>query len=43
MATAIDEDRLHAFVGKMLGDLGGGMSVPTVRLGEWHFTGGAKG
>lgn len=33
MATAIDEDRLHAFVGKMLGDLGGGMSVPTVRLG----------
>ena len=33
MTTAIDEDRLHAFVGKMLGDLGGGMSVPTVRLG----------
>lgn len=33
MATAIDEDRLHVFVGKMLGDLGGGMSVPTVRLG----------
>jgi 2-polyprenyl-3-methyl-5-hydroxy-6-metoxy-1,4-benzoquinol methylase len=33
MTTAINEDRLHAFVGKMLGDLGGGMSVPTVRLG----------
>ena len=33
MATALDEERLHAFVGKMLGDLGGGMSVPTVRLG----------
>lgn len=33
MATAIDEDKLHAFVGKMLGDVGGGMSVPTVRLG----------
>ena len=33
MATAIDEEKLHGFVGKMLGDLGGGMSVPTVRLG----------
>ena len=33
MATVLDEERLHAFVGKMLGDLGGGMSVPTVRLG----------
>ena len=33
MAATIDEDRLHAFVGKMLGDLGGGMSVSTVRLG----------
>ncbi|MBN8845243.1 MAG: class I SAM-dependent methyltransferase [Sphingomonadales bacterium] len=33
MATAIDEEKLHAFVGKMLGDIGGGMSVPTVRLG----------
>lgn len=31
--TAIDQDKLHAFVGKMLGDLGGAMSVPTVRIG----------
>lgn len=33
MAGAIDDAKFHAFVGKMLGDLGGGMSVPTVRLG----------
>lgn len=33
MTTTINEDRLHSFVGKMLGDVGGGMSVPTVRLG----------
>lgn len=33
MATMIDEEWLHAFVGKMLGDLGGAMSVPTTRLG----------
>ncbi|WP_336967343.1 class I SAM-dependent methyltransferase [Sphingobium aromaticiconvertens] len=33
MSAPIDEDKLHAFVGKMLGDLGGAMSVPTVRLG----------
>ncbi|UIJ45642.1 class I SAM-dependent methyltransferase [Sphingomonas cannabina] len=33
MASAIDETKLHAFVGKMLGDLGGAMSVPTVRIG----------
>lgn len=33
MPTAIDEAKLHAFVGKMLGDVGGAMSVPTVRLG----------
>lgn len=33
MASAIDDAKFHAFVGKMLGDLGGGMSVPTVRLG----------
>ncbi|HVJ01172.1 MAG TPA: SAM-dependent methyltransferase, partial [Sphingomonas sp.] len=33
MATTIDEAKLHAFVGKMLGDLGGAMSVPTVRIG----------
>src|ERR1700733_7692196 len=31
--TAIDEKKLHDFVGKMLGDLGGAMSVPTARLG----------
>ncbi|HEY5290562.1 MAG TPA: hypothetical protein VIJ59_11090, partial [Caulobacteraceae bacterium] len=29
----LDEDKLHTFVGKMLGDLGGAMSVPTVRIG----------
>lgn len=28
-----DSDALHAFVGKMLGDLGGAFSVPTVRIG----------
>lgn len=28
-----DLDKLHAFVGKMLGDLGGAFSVPTIRLG----------
>jgi len=38
MATTIeepklDEAKLHEFVGKMLGDLGGAMSVPTVRIG----------
>lgn len=31
--TTPDPDRLNAFVGKMLGDLGGAFSVPTVRLG----------
>ena len=29
--TDIDNDRLNALVGKMLGDLGGAFSVPTVR------------
>lgn len=29
----LDEHKLHEFVGKMLGDLGGAFSVPTVRLG----------
>jgi ubiquinone/menaquinone biosynthesis C-methylase UbiE len=29
----VDQNKLHAFVGKMLGDLGGAFSVPTVRLG----------
>jgi SAM-dependent methyltransferase len=33
MMAPVDEERLHNFVGKMLGDLGGAMSVPTVRLG----------
>lgn len=33
MPSVLDEARLHAFVGKTLGDLGGAMSVPTVRLG----------
>jgi len=31
--TELDEEKLHAFVGKMLGDLGGAFSVPTVRIG----------
>jgi SAM-dependent methyltransferase len=31
--TNFDEAKLHDFVGKMLGDLGGAFSVPTVRLG----------
>ncbi len=30
---SIDQEKLHAFVGKMLGDVGGAMNVPTVRLG----------
>ncbi|GAB4071345.1 class I SAM-dependent methyltransferase [Ancylobacter sonchi] len=29
----VNEDKLHALVGKMLNDLGGAFSVPTVRLG----------
>jgi 2-polyprenyl-3-methyl-5-hydroxy-6-metoxy-1,4-benzoquinol methylase len=33
MARVLDEARLHEFVGKMLGDLGGAMGVPTVRIG----------
>jgi 2-polyprenyl-3-methyl-5-hydroxy-6-metoxy-1,4-benzoquinol methylase len=31
--TGFNEERLHALVGKMLGDLGGAFSVPTVRIG----------
>ena len=31
--TSPDPDKLNALVGKMLGDLGGAYSVPTVRLG----------
>ena len=39
--TKLDENKLHEFVGKMLGDLGGAFSVPTVRLGSssWSFRG----
>ncbi len=33
MAQALDEAKFHAFIGKMLGDIGGAMSVPTVRIG----------
>ena len=29
----LDEKKLNAFIGKMLGDLGGAFSVPTVRVG----------
>ena len=31
--TGLDETKLHALVGKMLGDLGGAFSVPTTRIG----------
>lgn len=31
--TELNEKKLHEFVGKMLADLGGAFSVPTVRLG----------
>ena len=30
----MDETKLHEFVGKMLGDLGGAFSVPMVRIGD---------
>lgn len=33
MPTEIDDAKFQAFIGKMLGDLGGAMSVPTVRIG----------
>ncbi|MEO8113119.1 MAG: hypothetical protein ABI655_01975, partial [Phenylobacterium sp.] len=33
LTPALDGDRLHQLVGKMLGDLGGAYSVPTVRIG----------
>jgi len=29
----LDPEKLHGFVGKMLGDLGGAFSVPTTRIG----------
>ncbi|MEZ5934790.1 MAG: class I SAM-dependent methyltransferase [Alphaproteobacteria bacterium] len=31
--TELDTEKLHAFVGKMLGDLGGAFSIPTTRIG----------
>ncbi|MDP9066388.1 MAG: class I SAM-dependent methyltransferase [Pseudomonadota bacterium] len=31
--TQLDENKLHAFIGKMLGDLGGAFSVATTRIG----------
>ena len=30
----VDETKLHEFIGKMLGDLGGALSVPLVRIGD---------
>ena len=34
MARTIDEAKLNQFVGQMLGDLGGALSVPLVRIGD---------
>jgi len=31
--TQLNEQKFHALIGKMLGDLGGAFSVPTVRIG----------
>jgi ubiquinone/menaquinone biosynthesis C-methylase UbiE len=31
--SQLDEQKFHAFIGKMLGDLGGAFSVPTARIG----------
>ena len=33
-SAALDEGRLHDFIGRMLGDLGGAFSVGLVRMGE---------
>ena len=30
----VDEDKLHEFLGRLLGDLGGAFIVPLVRIGE---------
>jgi hypothetical protein len=30
----MDEAKLHQFIGRMLGDLGGALSVPLVRIGD---------
>ena len=32
--TQIDESRLNELVGRVLGDLGGAVSVPLVRIGD---------
>jgi hypothetical protein len=34
MTKTIDEAKLNQFVGQMLGDLGGALSVPLVRIGD---------
>src|ERR1700722_14491737 len=34
MTTMVDNDKLHAFIGKILGDLGGAFSVPLGRIGD---------
>lgn len=34
MKTAIDEAKLNQFIGQVLGDLGGALSVPLVRIGD---------
>jgi SAM-dependent methyltransferase len=34
MATIVDQEKLQAFIGQMLGDLGGALSVPLVRIGD---------
>ena len=31
--SQLNDDKLHQFIGKMLGDLGGAFSVPTARIG----------
>jgi hypothetical protein len=32
--TMVDETKLNAFIGKILGDLGGALSTPLVRMGD---------
>ena len=34
MTKTVDEAKLNQFVGQMLGDLGGALSVPLVRIGD---------
>jgi SAM-dependent methyltransferase len=34
MTKAVDEAKLNQFIGQMLGDLGGALSVPLVRIGD---------